>query len=99
MSEEKRRVENRLTTMEEELEEEQNNNEATLDKARKALQQVDTLTSEVASLQSNLNQSESAKISYEKQVKIIHIYSFLYMYCHEVHVYMLACLVVYTTVL
>ena len=68
MSEEKRRIENRLSTMEEELEEEQSNNETTLDKARKALQQVDTLSSEVSSLQSSLNQSESAKSSLEKQV-------------------------------
>ena len=68
MAEEKRRVENRLTTIEEELEEEQTNTEATLDKARKALQQVDTLSSEVSTLQSNLNQSESARTSYEKQV-------------------------------
>lgn len=68
MSEEKRRAENRLNAIEEELEEEQNSNEATLDKARKAFQQVDTLTSEVSSLQSSLNQSESAKSSLEKQV-------------------------------
>ena len=68
MTEEKRRVENRLSTMEEELEEEQGNNEATLDKARKALQQVDTLSSEVSSLQSSLGQSESNKSSLEKQV-------------------------------
>ena len=62
MTEEKRRVENRLSMMEEELsEEEQGNNEATLDKACKALQRVDTLSSDVSSLQ-------SSQSSLEKQV-------------------------------
>ena len=65
MTEEKGRVENRLSTMEEELEEEQGNNEATL---HKALKQVDTLSSEVSSLQSSLGQSESIESSLEKQV-------------------------------
>ena len=56
--------------MEEELEEEQMNSETATDKARKSQQQVDTLTSEVSSLQTNLQQSESNRLSLEKQVRL-----------------------------
>lgn len=47
------------------------NNETTLEKARKAQQQADALTQEVASLQSNYNQSESNRSALEKQVHIV----------------------------
>ena len=56
--------------MEEELEEEQMNSETAIDKARKSQQQVDSLTSEVSSLQTNLQQSESNRLSLEKQVSL-----------------------------
>ena len=56
--------------MEEELEEEQMNSETATDKARKSQQQVDSLTTEVSSLQTNLQQSESNRLSLEKQVRL-----------------------------
>lgn len=68
MYEEKRRLENRLSTLEEDLEEEQMNSEAAQDKARKAMQQADSLTTEVSQLQSNLHKSESLNSQLEKQV-------------------------------
>ena len=72
--------------MEEELEEEQGNSEAAQEKARKAQQQADTLSSELSTLQSNYNQSESNRMSLEKQVtgQLMHVY----MYVHEGMVFM-----------
>ena len=61
-------MENRLSTLEEDLEEEQMNSEAAQDKARKAMQQADSLTTEVSQLQSNLHKSESLNSQLEKQV-------------------------------
>ena len=69
ITEEKRRAENKLSTIEEELEEEQSNSEAAMEKVRKAQQQVDNLTGEVSSLQSSLHSSESTRTMLEKQVK------------------------------
>ena len=69
ITEEKRRVENKLSTIEEELDEEQTNSEAAMEKVRKAQQQVDNLTGEVSSLQSSLHSSESSHTMLEKQVK------------------------------
>ena len=57
--------------MEEELEEEQANSEAATDKAKKAQLQADSLNSELATVQSNLQQAESNKSSLEKQVLYI----------------------------
>ena len=68
LAEEKRRVENKLATVEEDLEEEQMNNESSLEKARKAQQIADSLQQEVSSLQANYQQSESNKVALEKQV-------------------------------
>ena len=68
VTEEKRRVESRLGTIEEELEEEQSNAEAAAEKAKKAQLQADSLSSELASAQSSLHQAESTKSSLEKQV-------------------------------
>lgn len=68
MAEEKRRIENRLSTLEEDLEEEQMNSEAAVDKARKAEQQLDALNTEISQLQGNLQKSENAKSQFEKQV-------------------------------
>ena len=61
-------MDNRLSTLEEDLEEEQMNSEAAQDKARKAMQQADSLTTEVSQLQSNLHKSESLNSQLEKQV-------------------------------
>ena len=71
LSEEKRRVENRLSTLEEDLEEEQTNSEAAIDKARKAEQQVDSLSGEVSHLQNNVQKAEAAKSQLEKQVCVL----------------------------
>ena len=68
LAEEKRRVENRLSTLEEDLEEEQMNIEAATDKARKAEQQADAMTTEISQLQASLQKAESAKSQFEKQV-------------------------------
>ena len=57
-----------MNTLEEDLEEEQMNSEAAQDKARKAMQQADSLTTEVSQLQSNLHKSESLNSQLEKQV-------------------------------
>lgn len=68
LSEEKRRIENKLSTLEEDLEEEQMNSEAAIDKARKAEQQADALSTENSQLQANVQKAEAAKSQLEKQV-------------------------------
>ncbi len=69
MSEEKRRLEGRLSTMEEDLEEEQMNYESAIEKARKAQEQLDQMSGEVSQQQSLVSKLESAKSQLEKQVK------------------------------
>jgi len=69
LSEEKRRLEGRLTTMEEDLEEEQMNYETAVDKARKAQEQLDSMSGEVAQHQSTIGKLESTKSQLEKQVR------------------------------
>ena len=61
-------MENKMSTLEEDLEEEQMNSEAAIDKARKAEQQVDSMTTEISQLQGNVQKAESAKSQLEKQV-------------------------------
>ena len=68
LSEEKRRIENRLSTLEEDLEEEQMSSETAIDKARKAEQQVDAMSTEISHLQANVQKAEAAKAQLEKQV-------------------------------
>lgn len=68
LAEEKRRIENRLSTLEEDLEEEQMNSEAAADKARKAEQQTDALATENSQIQASLQKAESSKSQLEKQV-------------------------------
>ena len=68
LAEEKRRIENRMSTLEEDLEEEQMNSEAALDKTRKAEQQADALSTENSQLQASIQKAESAKSQLEKQV-------------------------------
>ena len=69
LAEEKRRIENRLSTLEEDLEEEQMNSESATDKARKAEQQADALATESSQLQASLQKAEAAKSQFEKQVQ------------------------------
>ena len=68
LAEEKRRLENRLNTLEEDLEEEQMNSEGAQEKARKAQQQADSLTGDVSQLQSSLQKAENERSQLEKQV-------------------------------
>ena len=68
LSEEKRRIEGRISSLEEDLEEEQMNSEAAQEKARKAQQQADSMQTELSQLQSNLSKADSAKSQLEKQV-------------------------------
>ena len=70
LAEEKRRLDGRLATMEEDLEEEQMNYESAIEKARKAQEQLDQMTSEISQYQSNVSKLESNKGQLEKQVKI-----------------------------
>ena len=69
LSEEKRRIEGRISTLEEDLEEEQMTSESAQEKARKAQQQVDSMHSELSQLQTNLSKAESSKSQLEKQVR------------------------------
>ena len=62
-------MDNRLSTLEEDLEEEQLNSESAIDKARKAEQQVDSLSTEFSQAQSNLQKAESTRSQQEKQVR------------------------------
>jgi peptidoglycan hydrolase CwlO-like protein len=68
LSEEKRRMEGRLSTLEEDLEEEQMNIESALDKARKAQEQADGMSTDIAANQSTISKLEKAKAQLEKQV-------------------------------
>ena len=68
LSEEKRRLENRITTMEEDLEEEQMNSESAVEKARRAHEQVEQMSSEISQFQSTISKLEKTKSQLEKQV-------------------------------
>ena len=57
-----------MSTLEEDLEEEQMNSEAAVDKARKAEQQVDSMSTELSQVQASLQKAEAAKSQFEKQV-------------------------------
>ena len=61
-----------MSTLEEDLEEEQMNSEAAIDKARKAEQQVDSMSTEISQLQSSLQKTEASKSQFEKQVSTRH---------------------------
>ena len=68
LSEEKRRLDGRLATLEEDLEEEQMNAESAIERARKAQEQADQASSELAQSQSNVSKLEKSKGQLEKQV-------------------------------
>ncbi len=68
LAEDKRRLEGRLSTLEEDLEEEQLNYESAVEKARKAREQHDQLEAETSQYQANIFKLETSKSQLEKQV-------------------------------
>lgn len=62
-------MDGRIATLEEDLEEEQMNNESAVDRARKAQEQVDQMTSDITQFQSNISKLEKTKGQLEKQVR------------------------------
>ncbi|XP_064153310.1 myosin-10 isoform X2 [Anguilla rostrata] len=69
LSEEKRRLEARVTQLEEELEEEQTNSEMMAERQRKAVLQVETLTVQLGGERTLAQKSEAARESLERQNK------------------------------
>uniref|UniRef100_A0A8D2LQY7 Myosin heavy chain 11 n=1 Tax=Varanus komodoensis TaxID=61221 RepID=A0A8D2LQY7_VARKO len=69
LQDEKRRLEARISQMEEELEEEQSNLEAMSDRFRKAVQQSEQLNNELASERAAAQKNESARQQLERQNK------------------------------
>ncbi|XP_065898509.1 myosin-9-like [Dysidea avara] len=69
LTEEKRRLENRIVQLEEDLDEEQNNAETSADKYRKALQQVDSMNLELQAAQSREQKATNTCSTLERQVK------------------------------
>ncbi len=69
LSEEKRRLDAKLATLEEDFEEEQMASESAQEKASKLQQQADQLSGEVSQLQAAVSRADSAKSQLEKQVK------------------------------
>ncbi|XP_062507434.1 myosin-11-like isoform X2 [Corticium candelabrum] len=69
LTEEKKRLETKLTNMEEEFEDLQNDLEQAKSQLRKASMQVDTLTQEAASERSRAQKVENAKSGLERQLK------------------------------
>lgn len=66
---EKRRLEARISTLEEELEEEQSNSEILMDRARKAQLTIEQLTTDLASERSTTQKLESSRMILERQNK------------------------------
>ncbi|XP_034030544.1 myosin-10 isoform X2 [Thalassophryne amazonica] len=69
MSEEKRRLESRITQLEEELEEEQSNSEIVAERQRKAILQVETLTVQLQGERALTHKAEAAREQLERQNK------------------------------
>lgn len=69
MIDEKRRLEARITALEEEVEEEQSNNEILQDRARKAQLTIEQLTAELSSERSVAQKQESQRLLLERQNK------------------------------
>lgn len=69
MIDEKRRLEARISTLEEELEEEQSNSELLVDRNRKAQLTIEQITTELATEKSNAQKHENAKALLERQNK------------------------------
>lgn len=66
---EKRRLEARISTLEEEIEEEQSNNEILQDRARKAQLNIEQLTTELANERSSAQKQEGQRVVLERQNK------------------------------
>lgn len=66
---EKRRLEARISTLEEEIEEEQSNNEILQDRARKAQLTIEQLTTDLANERSNSQKQEGQRVVLERQNK------------------------------
>lgn len=69
MIDEKRRLEARISTLEEEIEEEQSNNEILQDRARKAQLNIEQLTTELANERSSAQKQEGHRVVLERQNK------------------------------
>lgn len=69
MIDEKRRLEARISTLEEEIEEEQSNNEILQDRARKAQLAIEQLTTELANERSSAQKQEGQRVVLERQNK------------------------------
>jgi myosin protein heavy chain len=67
--EEKRRLEERVSQLEDELEDEQSTGEQTIDKLKKQQFDIEKLTTDLHIEKSNLSKSESAKLMLEKQIR------------------------------
>lgn len=69
MTDEKRRLEARISALEEELEEEQSNSELMVDRNRKAQLNIEQLTTELSTEKSNAQKHENARTLLERQNK------------------------------
>ena len=69
LTDEKRRLEARISALEEELEEEQSNSELLMDRSRKAQMNIEQLTTELTTERSTTQKLESAKMVLERQNK------------------------------
>lgn len=69
MIDEKRRLEARISTLEEEIEEEQSNNEILQDRARKAQLTIEQLTTDLANERSSSQKQEGQRVVLERQNK------------------------------
>ena len=83
LSEEKRRLEGKLATLEEDFEEEQLASETAQEKTSKLQQQADQLAGEVSQLQGAVSRAEKAKSQLEKQVCSVVIRSTFMYSCME----------------
>ncbi len=92
LSEEKRRLDGKLATLEEDFEEEQAASEAAQEKTSKLQQQADQLTGEVSQLQGAISRAENAKSQLEKQVHIVVMECYSLERISEVHIYTCTCM-------
>ena len=95
LSEEKRRLDGKLATLEEDFEEEQAASEAAQEKTSKLQQQADQLTGEVSQLQGAISRAENAKSQLEKQVHIVVMESYSQFVIERisgVHIYTCTCM-------
>ena len=70
LADEKRRLEARISALEDELEEEQSNSEILMDRARKGQLQLEQTTTELAAERSTTQKLESSRMMLERQNKV-----------------------------